>query len=74
MIGAVWAWALVGIAAVVVLGVLLVLVLGAAGMPGDFLRRLGQSATAPPTHLGVQLPDEVPDAGAEETARKLDRD
>jgi len=64
-----WPWALAGIAIVAALGVLFVVLVGLVGMPGDALRRLGQSATTGRTERGADLPGEVPAADAAETAR-----
>ena len=72
MTGAVWVWALAGIVFVLVVGLLLVVALGLVGMPGDFLRRVRQTATAGRSERGGELPAEVPAASAEETARLVD--
>jgi hypothetical protein len=69
---AAWAWALLGIVALLVLGVLLMFLLGLAGTPGDALRRLGHRASAPREERGHVVPDEVPTATAEDTARAVD--
>jgi hypothetical protein len=61
MIAAAWPWVLAGIAFVVVAGLAFVVLVGVAGLPGDFLRRLGQSASAGRSERGGVLPDEVPD-------------
>jgi hypothetical protein len=74
VIAAAWVWVLVGLALVLAAGLVVVIALGLAGMPGDFLRRHGQSAAAGRTDAGGALPDEVPDAGAEETARRVEDD
>jgi hypothetical protein len=56
-------WALVGVAAVVVLGLLVTLALGAGGMLGDGGRRLAQRlGFRRHVYRGTQLPDEVPEA------------
>ena len=47
MIAAAWPWVLAGIAFVFVAGLLVMLLLGVVGMPGDFLRRLWQRAAGP---------------------------
>ena len=60
MIGAAWPWILAGIAFVVVAGLAVVALAGVAGLPGDFLRRLGQSASAGRSERGREVPDEVP--------------
>jgi hypothetical protein len=70
VIAATWPWVVLGVAGVIVLGGAFVLVVGVAGMPGDFLRRLVQSATARPSDGGVELPEEVPEATAEDAARE----
>jgi hypothetical protein len=64
-----WPWVLAGVGFVLVAGLLLVLLLGAAGLPGDRLRRLGQSLRPPRSERGGELPGEVPETTAEETAR-----
>jgi hypothetical protein len=57
------AWGLVGVGIVVVLGLLVALLLGAGGMPGDAGRRLGQRLTMRRhVYRGTVLPDEVPEA------------
>lgn len=64
MIAATWVWALVGVVLLLALGVLAGVALGLVGVPGDFLRRLGQTAAAERSEGGRPLPDEVPDATA----------
>ena len=66
MIAAAWAWGLLAVVAFLVLGVLLMLLLGLAGAPGDFLRRLGQRAAPPREDQGRVVPDEVPDDAGDE--------
>ncbi|HSJ73315.1 MAG TPA: hypothetical protein VK904_03285 [Miltoncostaeaceae bacterium] len=57
-----WGWALVGLAAFVVAGLLVTLALGLAGAPGDAARRLGQRVTLRRhVYRGTQLPEEVPE-------------
>ena len=63
MIAAAWPWVLAGIAFVFVAGLAVVVLVGVAGLPGDFLRRLGQSASAGRSEGGRELPDEVPPDG-----------
>ena len=60
MIAAAWAWVLAGIAFVLVAGLVFFVLVGVAGMPGDFLRRLGQTASAGRSERGGDVPDEVP--------------
>jgi hypothetical protein len=56
-------WALVGVAAVVVLGLLVTVALGAGGALGDGARRLGQRlGFGGHVYRGTQLPEEVPEA------------
>lgn len=74
MIAATWPWLLAGIAFVLVAGVVVMLALGVAGMPGDFLRRLGQRASGGRTERGADLPGEVPETTAEETADEARRE
>jgi hypothetical protein len=66
VIAAAWAWGLLAVVAFLVLGVLLMLLLGLAGVPGDFLRRLGQRAAPPREDHGHVVPDEVPDDADEQ--------
>jgi hypothetical protein len=69
---AAWAWALIGVAAFLALGLLAALALGSAGLGGDFARRFVQTASLRrKVHRGVELPDEVPDPspGAEPRQR-----
>jgi hypothetical protein len=68
VIAAAWPWVVAGVAFVLVAGLVVALLLGAAGMPGDFMRRLGQTARPGRSDRGQELPDEVPAASAEETA------
>lgn len=74
MIAAAWPWILAGIAFILVAGLVFVVLVGVAGMPGDFLRRARQTGAAKPSERGQELPDEVPAASAEETARLADDD
>jgi hypothetical protein len=62
VIAAAWAWGLLAVLVFLGLGVLLMLLLGLAGAPGDFLRRLGQRAAPPREEQGHVIPDEVPTA------------
>jgi hypothetical protein len=66
-----WAWAVAGIVAFLFLGVLVAVVLGAVGMPGDALRR----RRTPEGEVvgGVETPAEVPERTAEETAAEAER-
>lgn len=68
MIAAAWPWVLAGVGFVLVVGVVVFLLVGAAGMPGDFLRRAGQTASPGRSERGQELPGEVPARSAEETA------
>jgi len=62
-----WGWALIGIAVFLGVGLLGALALGAAGAGGDFFRRVGQTAgMRRSVYRGVELPREVPEAGAEQ--------
>ena len=62
-----WAWGLVGVAAVVGVGLLVALALGLGGMPADGARRLGQRiGMRRHVYRGTQLPDEVPEAVEED--------
>lgn len=72
MIAATWPWVLAGIAFVLLAGLVVMLALGAVTMPGDFLRRAGQRATAGRTDRGAAVPDEVPAEEAGEPARLAD--
>jgi hypothetical protein len=72
VIAAAWAWVAAGVAFFLVAGLVLALALGLVGMPADFLRRVGQSTGGGRTERGVAVPDEVPTAGAEETAQLVD--
>ena len=74
MIAASWPWVLAGIAFVLVAGLAIAFLLGAAGMPGDFLRRVRQTAAGGRSDRGQELPDEVPKASAEETAQMSEDD
>jgi hypothetical protein len=69
MIAAAWGWVLIGVAFVIVAGVAFMALAGVVGLPGDFLRRVGQTAGS----AGDEQP-EVPTASAEETARLVDDD
>lgn len=64
MIAAIWPWIVGGAAFVFVVGLVVMLLVGVVGMSGDFLRRTRQSTAA-----RQELPDDVPAASAEETAR-----
>jgi hypothetical protein len=66
---ATWPWVLAGVGFVLVAGLLLALLLGAAGMPADRMRRLGQSLRPGRSERGGEVPGEVPETTAEETAR-----
>jgi hypothetical protein len=62
-----WVWALAGIVAFLVVGLLVMLALGVFGVPGDAVRRLWQTLTfRRGTDRGTPLPDEVPDRGPDE--------
>lgn len=74
MIAAAWPWVLAGIAFVLVAGLVVVLLLGVAGLPGDFLRRTGQRVSGGRTERGADVPGEVPEATAEETADEARRE
>jgi hypothetical protein len=65
VIAATWPWVLAGVAFVVVAGLVVMLALGVVGMPADFLRRAGQSATTGRTDRGAAVPEEVPADDAE---------
>lgn len=57
---ATWAWVLVGVAAFLVVGVLVMLALGAVAAPADAVRRLWHTLTfRRPVHRGVPLADEA---------------
>ncbi|HWJ45264.1 MAG TPA: hypothetical protein VNR63_07735 [Gaiellaceae bacterium] len=73
MIAAAWLWVLAGVAFVLLAGLVFVVLLGMIGMPGDFLRRLVQTAAPGRSEHGQELPGEVPTASAEETAGDDDR-
>lgn len=66
-----WAWALAGIAAFLVVGLLVALALGVVGMPGDFLRR----RRTPDREVvrGVEVPPEVPERTPAEAAAEAER-
>jgi hypothetical protein len=76
-----WGWALIGIVAFVALGLLVALLLGAAGIGGDFARGFAQTVSMRRSvYRGVELPDEVPEppldedqAPAEQGPRQLPR-
>ncbi|HSC74481.1 MAG TPA: hypothetical protein VLB89_09955 [Gaiellaceae bacterium] len=74
MTAAAWPWVLGGVAFILVVGLAFAVLLGLAGMPGDFLRRARQTGAAKPSERGQEMPDEVPAASAEETARLADDD
>jgi hypothetical protein len=62
VIASTWPWVLLGLVLFPLVGLLLMLVLGVFGAPGDALRRLWQRVTLRrPVEGGVELPDEVPD-------------
>ncbi|HSL64716.1 MAG TPA: hypothetical protein VK874_08665 [Gaiellaceae bacterium] len=71
IVAAAWAWAIAGIVAFLFLGVLVAVVLGAVGMPGDFLRR--RRTPEGEVVAGVETPAEVPERTAEETAAEAER-
>ena len=59
----VWAWALVAVAAFIVVGAAAAALLGVAGMPGDALRRAWYTVTMRGhVYRGTGLPPEVPEA------------
>ncbi|HXV57204.1 MAG TPA: hypothetical protein VD704_04985 [Gaiellaceae bacterium] len=64
---AAWVWALVGVVAFLAVGLLVMLALGAFGVPGDALRRLWHTLTfRRRLERGTPLPDEVPDTRRED--------
>lgn len=64
-----WAWAVLAVVGFLVVGLLAVVLVGAAGAPGDAARRLWQLTTfRRPVHHGVELPPETRElAGREQT-------
>jgi hypothetical protein len=74
MIAAAWPWVVAGVVFVLVAGLVAVMLLGAACIPGDFLRRLGQTARPGRSERGQELPPEVPAASAEEAAELAEDD
>ena len=58
---------MIAVAAFLAVAILLALTFGIVGMPGDTMRRAGHVAAGEDS-----LPDEVPRASAEETARQVD--
>ena len=74
MIAAAWPWVVAGVAFVLVAGLVAAMLLGAASMPGDFLRRLRQTASPGRSERGQELPHEVPAASAEDTAELAEDD
>ena len=66
MIAAAWVWAVLAVVVFLALGVLAMALLGLAGAPGDFLRRLRQSAAPPREDQGRVVPGEVPDDADEQ--------
>jgi hypothetical protein len=62
VIAATWAWVLLGLVLFPLVGLLVLIVLGVFGAPGDAFRRLWQTVTLRrPVRHGVELPDEVPE-------------
>lgn len=62
MIAATWLWVALGVVLFPLVGLLVMLLVGAFGAPGDAVRRAWQSATRRrEDERGVELPDEVPE-------------
>lgn len=72
MIAVSWAWGLLGVIVFLAVGLLAAVALGLVGAPVTFLRRAGQTATAPRIEDGVELPPEVPELTAEEASAEVD--
>lgn len=68
---ATWVWVVVGVLAFPLVGILVMLALGAFGAPSDTLRRLWQTITfRRPVRRGVPLPDEVPERADDRERRE----
>lgn len=62
MIASTWLWVALAVVLFPLVGVLVLLLVGAFGAPGDAVRRAWQSATRRRgDERGVELPDEVPE-------------
>lgn len=62
MIASTWLWVALGVVLFPLVGLLVMLLLGAFGAPGDAMRRLWQTRTRRRgDERGVELPDEVPE-------------
>ena len=71
ILGAAWAWALAGIAAFLLLGVLVAVLLGLVGSSREAVR--GTGTPDPDVAGGVELPEEGPERTAAETAAEAER-
>ncbi|HSC93162.1 MAG TPA: hypothetical protein VLB86_16035 [Gaiellaceae bacterium] len=71
ILGSAWAWAVVGVAIFLLVGVLAALALGLVPLPREAVRR--RQAPDADVVRGVELPAEVPEQTAGEAAAEADR-